>query len=263
MIKVLFFGDVVGRIGRDSLFKKLPMLKQLYSPDLLIINGENSANGKGITNRIYDAYKKNGIDCITSGNHIFDNKDIVDSIDSLSDMIRPINYPRATPGNKIFVKKINGVKVAVINILGQVFMPPIDNPFQCMDDLLCSELQDIPVIIVDIHAEATSEKKAFGCHFAGRVSAVLGTHTHVPTADRQIINNYTGFISDVGMVGAADSILGMAKENVITKFLTQVPVKFAPPETDLQVQMDYVYMEINEDGSTEKIEAFHDFIPVA
>ncbi len=257
MIKVLFFGDIVGRIGRDYFLQQFPELKKKYKPDLIIVNGENSANGKGITSKICSTYFNAGVTCITTGNHLFDNREIISNIDDFPALIRPLNYSPQVPGNTVFKTTINGISVAVVNLLGQVFMPPIDNPFVAMENLLQDELSDSQVIIADLHAEATSEKRAFGVNFAGRVSAVLGTHTHVQTADAEIIDGHTGYLTDVGMVGAKNSILGMGSEAIIRKFLTQMPERFAPPEADSQMQMDFVYLEISATGQTTKIVSEH------
>ncbi|MEK6557967.1 MAG: TIGR00282 family metallophosphoesterase, partial [Candidatus Margulisiibacteriota bacterium] len=208
-MNILFFGDIVGKIGRDVFFAELPRLKRKFSPDLIIVNGENSANGRGITSKIYHHFLDEGVHCITSGNHVFDNKEILPHLRNCPALIRPINYPEVTPGIRIFTTLLGGTKVAVVSVMGQVFMPPIDNPFHALETLLKNDLQTFPVIIVDFHAEATSEKLAFGLHFAGRVSAVIGTHTHVQTADAEILNSHTGYITDVGMSGAKHAILGM------------------------------------------------------
>lgn len=260
-MNILFFGDIVGKIGRDVFFAELPRLKRKFSPDLILVNGENSANGRGITSKIYHRFLEEGVHCITSGNHVFDNKEILPHLQHCPALIRPINYPEVTPGIRLFTCRIHEIKVSVVSVMGQVFMPPIDNPFHALDTLLRNELAMCPVIFVDFHAEATSEKLAFGLHFAGRVSAVIGTHTHVQTADAQIIEGFTGYITDVGMAGAKHSILGMDSSSVLRRFVTSLPEKLSPPEHDTHAILDYVFLETSSNGKTTAIEAFHDIVP--
>ncbi|MDD5455734.1 MAG: TIGR00282 family metallophosphoesterase [Candidatus Margulisbacteria bacterium] len=262
MIKVLFFGDIVGKIGRDMFFAQLPELKKKFKPDLVIINGENSANGKGITSKIYHSYLQAGVDCVTSGNHIFDNKEILPLIDEYEALIRPANYPVSVPGNVVYKKVIKGTKIAVVNFLGQVFMPPVDNPFHVFESMLNTVLKDSSLIIADIHAEATSEKMAFAYNYTGKLSAVCGTHTHIQTSDAQILGEHTAYITDLGMIGAKHSILGMAPESIINRFITYMPERIAPPETDEEVVMDYVFMEFDTSGKACNIESFHNILEV-
>ena len=257
MITVLFVGDVVGKIGRDALIGQLPALKSTYKPDLIIVNGENSANGKGITTRVVEEYLKAGVHCITSGNHVFDNREIHSNMGAISELIRPLNYATRVPGNIVYKTTIKGKRLAVINVLGQVFMPPINHPFDAIEDILESELSDEDIIILDVHAEATSEKKALALHFSGRISAVIGTHTHVQTADACILRNYTAFLSDVGMVGAKNSILGMASDPVIARFLSGMPERFSPPETDTERILDFAVIQFSPEGNATHVEAHH------
>ena len=247
----------MGKIGRDTLLGQLSALKSTYKPDLIILNGENSANGKGITSRIVNEYLKAGIHCITSGNHIFDNREIHHAMDAIPELIRPLNYSARVPGNTLFTTTIGKTRIAVINILGQVFMPPTNHPFDAIDDILEKELHGIDLIIVDAHAEATSEKKAIALHVAGRVSAVIGTHTHVQTADAEILGGHTAFITDVGMVGAKNSVLGMDSEPVLQRFLTGMPERFSPPDTDTERILDIAIIEFTPDGKATHIEAHH------
>lgn len=257
MITILFVGDVVGKIGRDTLLGQLPALKATYKPDLIIVNGENSANGKGITTRVVEEYLKAGVHCITSGNHVFDNREIHNNMGSMAELIRPLNYATRVPGNTVYKTTIKGQTLAVINVLGQVFMPPINHPFDAIDDILETELADIDIILLDVHAEATSEKKAIALYFTGRISAVIGTHTHVQTSDSCILDQHTAFITDVGMVGARNSILGMASDPVIARFLTGMPERFAPPETDTERILDFSIIEFSPEGKATHIEAHH------
>ena len=229
-LKILFIGDIIGKIGRTICEKVLPDLKNEFSPDLIIANGENSAHGYGITEKIYKELMDIGIEAFTMGNHIWDKKETVVNIDRMPLLVRPANYPPGAPGLTSLILGKNGVKIAITNLVGRVFMQCLDCPFQAIEKLLPNVTKETNIILVDMHAEATSEKCAMAWHLDGRVSAVLGTHTHVMTADERILPSGTAFISDVGMVGAFDSIIGMNKEQILKRFLTQMPEKFAPTE---------------------------------
>lgn len=228
-MKILFFGDIVGKTGRFALQKSLPELRVKFSPDMVIVNGENATHGKGINRIAYQFFIDLEVNCITGGDHIFDITEIGEIINSSNNIIiRPANYPNRPeiPGSgwKIFNTKAGNV--AVINIQGRIFMDEgMDNPFEVVDQLLSKkELLDIP-IIVDFHTEATSEIVAMGHYLDGRVSAVLGTHTHVQTNDARILPKGTAFISDVGMTGGVNGVIGVEKEIIIKRFLTGLPVK--------------------------------------
>ncbi|MDD4526749.1 MAG: TIGR00282 family metallophosphoesterase [Candidatus Margulisbacteria bacterium] len=251
MIKILFFGDIVGEIGREAFYKKLPSLKKDHQPDLIIVNGENLANGKGITPHIYHQLLDSGVDCITSGNHVFDNKDIIEQMEEYTHLIRPLNYPNSVPGNSSYSTTIQGITITILNVLGQVFLPPIDSPFHTTEKFLENINSDI--ILIDIHAEATSEKKAFAYHFQNKVSAIVGTHTHVQTNDAEIINEHTAYITDVGMIGAKNSIIGMKPEPVLRRFLTSMPERFAPPKKDDFSILNYVEIIIEKTGKAKSI----------
>ncbi|WP_164668927.1 TIGR00282 family metallophosphoesterase [Virgibacillus doumboii] len=225
-MKILFIGDVAGSPGRDMVQEYLPKLKEKYRPHMTIINGENAASGKGITEKIYKQFLEWGTQTITMGNHTWDKKDIFEFIDDAKNMIRPANFPEGTPGKGITFTNVNGTEVAVINVQGRTFLPAIDDPFRKMDELIEESKKRTNIIFVDFHAEATSEKQAMGWYLDGRVSAVVGTHTHTQTADERILPNGTAYITDVGMTGPYDSILGMEKEAVLKKFLTSLPVRF-------------------------------------
>lgn len=222
----MMIGDICGRPGRHTAAHFIPILKQEYSLDLIIANGENSAGGVGITAKVFDELLAIGIDIITTGNHVWDKKEIFNFIDNEKCLIRPANYPPGTPGKGYQIVSIQNRKVAVINLLGRTFMPPIDCPFRTINQIF-SEIGAIcEIIIIDFHAEATSEKLALGWYLDGKVSCVAGTHTHIQTADERILPQGTAYISDLGMVGPWNSILGVDKEPVITKFLTGLPIKF-------------------------------------
>ena len=231
-MKLLFIGDVVGKGGCDALQAMLPEMKREYSADVTIVNGENSAEGNGIDPRsaqmIFDA----GADVVTTGNHTFRKKSIDEELERNERLLRPANYGEDICGRGMTELDFGAYSVAVINLLGTTYLQPIENPFRYADRLLAET--NARIVIVDFHAEATSEKRAMGYYLAGRTSAVLGTHTHVQTADEQIIDG-TGYITDVGMTGPAESILGVEKDIIIEKFLTYYPKKhvFAGGDVDI------------------------------
>lgn len=228
-IRILCIGDVVGQAGRAVFQKHIPAMRRELSIDAVIVNGENSAkNGRGITPRNAQFFKHNGADVITSGNHIWASREIYSYIAQHTDLLRPVNFPSSCPGSGFTLFECKGKSIAVVNIQGRVFMKEnLDCPFKAMDSLLTYLSTRTHIIIVDMHAEATSEKIALGYYLDGRVSSVFGTHTHVQTADERILPRGTAFISDLGMVGSLNSSLGMKKDIVIQGFLTQMPVKFA------------------------------------
>lgn len=224
-MKVLIIGDIMGRPGRDALKEFLDRKKSDY--EFIIINGENTAAGFGITPKIADEFFEMGVDVITSGNHIWDKKEIYPYLNENPNLLRPLNYPKGAPGNGYVIKTTKkGHKIAVINIQGRVFMPEVDSPFDRIEEALAEIRKETSNIIVDFHAEASSEKVAMGWYLDGRVSMVYGTHTHIQTADDRILEKGTGFISDAGMTGAHDSIIGMTIETVLPKFLTSLPSRF-------------------------------------
>ncbi|MEG1719851.1 MAG: TIGR00282 family metallophosphoesterase [Clostridia bacterium] len=226
-MKILFIGDVVGIAGTNFLSKRLPQLKRENNIDITIVNGENSAIGNGITRESAKLIFDSGADVITSGNHVWQKKVSYDLLNENEYIVRPANYPKESPGvGFVQLDKIK-YKINIINLLGTVFLDSLDCPFRVCDEILKENKATIN--FVDFHAEATSEKKAFAMYFANRLSAVVGTHTHVQTNDAQIING-TAFITDVGMVGAQNSILGIAPEPVINKFITKLPQTFLPAE---------------------------------
>jgi len=225
-MKILFIGDVVGRLGRKTVQALLPALRQETEAHVVVINGENSAGGRGLTLATADELFAAGVDVITSGNHVWEMREIYPILDSESPILRPLNYPPGVPGRGLLITH----GAAFINLQGRTFMgADADCPFRAADKAL-EGLKDAPVIIVDIHAEATSEKVALAWYLDGRVSAVIGTHTHVATADARVLPKGTAFVTDAGMVGPRDSILGVAVKPVIQRFLTQLPLRFAPVE---------------------------------
>lgn len=227
-IKILILGDVVGNPGCAMIQKHVARLKATYHADAVIVNGENSAvSGRGISAPNMKLFKQLGIDMVTSGNHIWDRKDIYGYFSEHKDLIRPANFPSGAPGLGFGTFMCHDKKIAVINVQGRVFMREnLDCPFQAVDTLLTYLKHQTPIVIVDFHAETTSEKQAMGYYLDGRVSAVVGTHTHVQTADARVLPKGTAYITDLGMAGALNSMLGMKKEPIIERFLTQMPQKF-------------------------------------
>ena len=211
---VLFIGDVIGRPGRRALVKHLPVLKEKLSPDVIIVNAENAAGGIGITDKVSQELL-NHADVLTSGNHIWDKKEALPLLESEPRLLRPANYPPVNPGKGTFILDKGKHKVGILNLQGRVFMEPIDCPFRVADREIESMRSTTPIIIVDFHAEATSEKQAMGWYLDGRVSAMIGTHTHVPTADEKILPRGTAYVTDVGMIGGYESVIGIKKEQAI------------------------------------------------
>lgn len=258
-MKILFIGDIVGKPGRQAVKDLLPGLKSEYQMDIVIANGENAAGGRGLTKEVAYELFDNGIDFITMGNHTWDQKTIIDFIDSENKLIRPANYPKGVPGKGYGYILKNNHKIGVINLAGRVFLPPLENPFGMAGQIINTMLAEgIKVIITDFHAEATSEKVAMGWFLDGKVSAVLGTHTHIQTADARILNKGTAYITDIGMTGPRDSVLGVKKEIIINNFITQMPVKFEVASG--VYQLNAVLLEINEqNGRADKIMPIQQF----
>jgi metallophosphoesterase (TIGR00282 family) len=228
-MNILFIGDIVGRPGRDLVHKGLPGLVEHYGIDLVIANAENSAAGFGITRDIGDTLLEWGVDVMTSGNHIWDKKEALEYIATEPRLLRPANYPAGVPGHGSYVAQTgDGRAAGVINVMGRVFMVPIDDPFAVALREIEAIRHRTRIIFVDMHAEATSEKIAMGWHLDGKVTAVIGTHTHVQTADERILPNGTAYLTDAGMTGPHDSIIGMEKEPSLGRFLNGMPSKFEP-----------------------------------
>lgn len=229
----LHIGDVVGRIGRKALSELLPRLIEEHQPAVVIVNGENVAGGTGITEATADELFAAGADCITTGNHIWAQREAFELVEKQPRVLRPANYPPGTPGHGVIIlpARVAGVNVGVINLCGRVFMRELDCPFRGAAAILEWLREQTSVVFVDFHAEATSEKQAMGRHLDGRVTAVIGTHTHVPTADECVLPGGTAYITDVGMTGAVDSIIGVQLEPVLRRFTTQIPARFEPPRS--------------------------------
>jgi metallophosphoesterase (TIGR00282 family) len=235
-VKLLFIGDIIGKPGRQVISRELHRLVDRYMVDLVIANGENAAGGFGITEETANELYKCGIDVLTSGNHIWDKKDSLNFINRAEKLLRPANYPDGTPGRgSALFTTAGGAKVAVLNLEGRVFMNNLECPFRTADREISQLYTETPIIFVDFHAEATSEKASLGWYLDGRVSALIGTHTHIQTADERILPGGTAYLTDAGMTGGFDSVIGVKKEEAITKFLSQLPVKFDVAKNNLRL----------------------------
>lgn len=257
------FGDVVGKPGRKAVAKILPDLRKKYDPDLIIANAENLAHGIGITKKTVDYTLETGVDVLTGGNHIFTKKEGLDLLANKEyPILRPANYPPEVVGRGYEIFEVRTKKVLVVNLLGRVFFGlDYDCPFRCADEIL-EKYKKEKIIIVDFHAEATSEKNALGFYLDGRVSAILGTHTHVPTQDFKILPQGTAYVTDIGMVGTADSIIGDKKEPVLKRFLSQVPTKLEIEEEG-PVEVNAVVVEIDDkSGKAKKIEKIYQTVDI-
>jgi len=239
--RILFIGDVIGRPGRFAISSILPKLREQLGargrvPLLIIANGENLAGGSGITEETATELFSDGVDLLTTGNHVWDRKEILNYISSDERILRPANYPQTAPGRGYVVfESEENIPVAILNLSGRVFMEPLDNPFTTAKNIIPELRKEANIIVLDFHAEATSEKIAMGWYLDGQVSAVIGTHTHVQTADETILPNHTAYITDVGMTGPINSVIGVKKEMVIRKFLTQMPVRFEVAKGDVML----------------------------
>jgi len=244
-VNILFIGDIVGKPGRQAVSRELHRLVDRYGIDLVIANGENASGGFGITVETAKELFSYGVQFFTSGNHIWDKKDALDYLDREERIIRPANYPEGAPGKgSRLVATPGGVRVGVINLEGRIFMNNLECPFRTADREIKRLAEHTNIIFVDFHAEATSEKTALGWYLDGRVSALVGTHTHVQTADERVLPDGTAYITDAGMTGAFDSVIGVRKDEPIQKFLTQLPTKFEVAKKDLR--LNGVVIQIDE-----------------
>ncbi len=249
-MRVLFIGDVVGGPGRRGLRDAMPGLRERYAPDLIIVNGENSAGGVGITERTANDFFAMGTGVITTGNHVYRHREAYDFLERERLVIRPANYPARNPGRGYTVVEAGGMRVGVINLSGGIGLKVARSPFDTVDSIL--DLIEADAVVVDFHAEVTSEKVAMGWHLDGRVAAVFGTHTHVPTADGRVLPGGTAFISDVGMTGSRTSVLGVKPEQALASMITQMPTKFETAEDDVWVMGAVV--EVNASGLADSFE---------
>jgi metallophosphoesterase (TIGR00282 family) len=245
MLTILFLGDIVGDPGRSAVISRLPELREKFAVDFVIVNGENAAGGRGITGRITIDLLRAGVSVITTGDHIWDQKDIMGFIGTEPRLLRPINYPEGAPGQGSVVLETDKGKVGVINVQCRTFMQPIlENPFRALDEALAQLAAETRVIFVDVHGETTSEKIATGWYLDGKVSAVVGTHTHVQTADEQILPGGTAFLCDAGMCGPVNSILGRAVEPIVRRFITNIPAPF--PVASGEVRLRGAVVQVDE-----------------
>ncbi len=249
-MRVLFIGDVVGSPGRKGLRETMPSLREAHAPDLIVVNGENSAGGMGITERTANDIFDTGTGVITTGNHVYRHRDAYDFLEREQRVVRPANYPQGNPGRGYTVVEAGGIRVGVINLSGGVGLKVARSPFDTVDGIL--DRIEADAVIVDFHAEVTSEKVAMGWHLDGRVAAVLGTHTHVPTADGRVLPKGTAFISDVGMTGARTSVLGVKPEQALASLITQMPTRFETADEDVWVMGAIV--DVNQQGLADSIQ---------
>ncbi len=252
---VLFFGDIVGSAGRGLLGKRLASLRERHQADAVVVNGENATKGVGIAPAAANELFGLGVDVITTGNHVYRHREIYRYLDEHPRIIRPYNFLRGSPGRGLTVVDTPAGRLGVLNLSGQLFLNPARSPFEAVEEGL-EQLQGVRNVIVDLHAEATSEKVAMGWHLDGRVSAVVGTHTHVRTGDARVLPGGTAYMTDVGMCGPRDSVIGVKKELVLERFLTQMPVRFDPAEGD--PWLEGVALEFDEQGRALRIEPFQE-----
>jgi metallophosphoesterase (TIGR00282 family) len=257
-LRILFIGDIVGKPGRKAVRLLLPRLREQYRPDVVIANGENMVGGSGINRETADEMFKLGIAALTTGNHAFHQRDSSDLFKTEPRILRPLNYPPGAPGNGCIELMVGDERLVVVCIQGRVFLPPLDDPFRAMDSLL-ADLGNPSHVFVDFHAEATAEKSAFGLYLDGRVSAVVGTHTHIPTADGRVLPKGTAYITDVGMAGPRDSVIGMDADPVIKRFLTQMFHRYQVAGGATVVNA--VLVELNQDGRGEEIRLVQEVLP--
>ncbi len=236
MLKLLFIGDVFGEPGRRALERLLPRLREEWAVDLVVANGENAAGGLGLTARLARELWGCGVDVITTGNHVWKQRDLVPLLEDTDRVLRPANFPPGTPGRGQVMVEAGGARIGVVNLQGRVYMAELDDPFRCLDGLLAGELAGAACVVVDMHAEASSEKQALAWYADGRVAAVVGTHTHVQTADQRILPQGTAFITDLGMTGPHRSVIGMDPAAAIARFTTQRPLRFKVAKGDVRLQ---------------------------
>jgi len=251
-VKLLFVGDVVGSPGRRALEALLPELRETHAPDFVVVNGENAAGGIGITERIARGFLDLGVDAITLGNHAYRHNDVFEFLDEDPRILRPANYPKGDPGRGHTVVERGGIRLGVANIAGTLFLDPVRPPFAEADALLADLRGRADHVLVDFHAEATSEKVAMGWYLDGRVTACVGTHTHVPTADARVLPGGTAYVTDVGMTGSRESVIGVQREQAIRRFLTQTHVKLESATAD--PWLNAVLIEAGDDGRARSIE---------
>jgi 2',3'-cyclic-nucleotide 2'-phosphodiesterase len=258
-MNIVFLGDVFGKPGRQVVLDNIVRLKQQYAADFLIINGENLADGKGLTEKTTKLLFDAGVTAITSGNHLWDRQESQDYLKSETRIVKPLNYPSGALGNPFYKVEISNSELTLLSITGQIFMSACNSPFSAMEEYLEQHKTDTGCILVDFHAESTAEKRAFAHMFDGRVSAILGTHTHIQTADEEILPLGTGYITDVGMTGPHDSVIGVKKHLIIEKMKTGMPIRYEVANSGLQI--NGVFLVVNDaTAKTEKIERIRELL---
>ncbi len=253
-MRIVFIGDIFGKPARRALSEFIPKLQDSFNPDFILANGENAAHGAGMTGKVAEELFSLGINVLTGGNHSFDKRAIWDDWGSFPFLLRPANFPDGSPGKGYALVKNRGFGLCVVNLQGRVGLLPTSSPFETIDKIIKEVSKETSNIIVDFHAEATSEKMAFGFYVDGKVSAVIGTHTHIPTADARILENGTAYITDCGMCGVDNSVIGLDKDVALKRFTTLLPYGFKVAEGT--VRMDFVVLDIGENGKTQKISQF-------
>jgi len=260
-MRILFFGDVYGKAGRYALLSSLPALKSELLPDFIIANAENLADGKGLTEKTLHPLLQAGVDVVTGGNHLWDRVGSLEYLKHETRIVKPLNYPSVTPGSPFLILENGSQKLGVLCLCGQIYMPPCNNPFTILQEFLetrQAELDGIPFIL-DFHAESTSEKRAMGWFAAGKLAAVLGTHTHIQTADEEIMPGGTAYITDVGMTGSHDSVIGVRKEIIIEKMVSSLPNRYE--SSDQGLMLNAVLLELDDNGLAIKIERIRHRLP--
>ncbi len=244
MMRLLFFGDIFGKPGRQVLYDQLPALKSEFSPDFIIINGENIADGRGLTEKTVKPLFNAGVDIVTGGNHLWDRNESWDYIRETPAIVKPLNFPATAPGHSVCVLRKNDLELTVLALCGQVYMPPCDSPFTALERWLENNPgHEERCVMADIHAESTAEKRALAWYVDGHISALLGTHTHIQTADEEILPQGTAYITDVGMTGSHDSVIGVKKDIILDKFRHALPRRYET--SDLGLQVNAVYLELD------------------
>lgn len=253
-MRILFIGDIVGKVGRNAIAEYLPKIKQSYRPTVSIVNAENAAHGKGLTEKLYKQLLRDGVDFMTMGNHTYGQREIYDFIDDANRMVRPANFPSEAPGVGMRFIQINDIKLAIINLQGRSFMQDIDDPFKKLIDLL-KRLKKRLILYLLTFMQKRHQKNAMGWYLDGRVSAVVGTHTHIQTSDERVLPNGTGYITDVGMTGYYDGILGINRDEVIERFITSLPQRHVVPDDGRSV-LSGVIIDLDKDGKQNKLKEF-------
>lgn len=243
-MRILFFGDVFGKAGRHALLNNISGLKQEFKPDFVIANAENLADGKGVTEKTLQPLFSAGVDAVTGGNHLWDRAESLDYISHEQRIVKPMNYPSSIPGNPYIVLCKDEMKLGVICLCGQTYMPSCDSPFNVLDRFLAEERAEVPLLL-DFHAESTSEKRAMGWYADGKLCAVIGTHTHIQTADEEILPLGCAYITDVGMTGAHDSVIGIKKSIIVDKFVSAIPSRYVA--SDLGLQINAIVIELDDE----------------